>query len=129
MRQATTVSRDELITLGVCFGKFTKTHRFRLKITCLDILSQYAKYKVWVKPGAEMTFLYGNHIPKSGLARMSESVPQYAGVIVLSMSEVPLGFGRAAQTTERCKDLDPTAVAVLHQSDIGEYLREETDIA
>ena len=52
-------------------------------------------------------------------------MPQNAGVIVLSMSNAPLGFGLAAQAADRLKDLDGTAMAVLHQSDVGEYLREE----
>lgn len=86
------------------------------------------QYKVWVKPGAEQAFLYGNHVSKAGLARMTEAIPQYAGVLVLSASNTALGFGRAAQTTDRCKDLEPTAIAVLHQADIGEYLREEADL-
>lgn len=129
MRQATSISRDDLVSMGTCFGKFTKSKNFRLKVTCLDLLNQYSKYKVWVKPSAEMSFLYGNHVTKAGVARMTEAIPQYAGVLILSMSNVPLGFGRAAQTTERCRDLDPTAIAVLHQADIGEYLREETEIA
>jgi len=28
MRQATTVSRDELVSVGTCFGKFTKSGKF-----------------------------------------------------------------------------------------------------
>ena len=44
-----------------------------------------------------MTFLYGNHVPKSGLARMTEGVPQYGGVVVFGMNGTPLGFGVAAQ--------------------------------
>jgi 60S ribosome subunit biogenesis protein NIP7 len=75
-----------------------------------------------------MSFLYGNNIPKSGLGRITDNVPQYGGVVVLSMNDVPLGFGVAAQSTEVCKDLDPTANVVLHQSDVGEYLRNEDDI-
>lgn len=46
MRQATSVSRDTLLSLGTCFGKFTKSGKFRLHITALDYVSQYAK--VWV---------------------------------------------------------------------------------
>lgn len=72
-----------------------------------------------------MTFLYGNHIIKAGVQRITEDMPQNAGVIVLSMSNAPLGFGLAAQAADRLKDLDGTAMAVLHQSDVGEYLREE----
>ena len=45
MRQATTVSRDDLVALGTCFGKFTKTKKFHLKITALDHLAQYAKVR------------------------------------------------------------------------------------
>lgn len=81
------------------------------------------KYKVWLKPSAEMSFLYGNNVIKSGLARITESTPQYAGVVVYNMSDIPLGFGVAAQTTEACKELGPTANVVLHQADVGEFLR------
>ena len=101
MQAATTVAREDLVSLGVCFGKFTKGRSFRLKVTCLDLVAQHARYKVWLKPSAEMSFLYGNHVIKAGLGRMTEAIPQYAGVIVLSMTNTPLGFGRAAQTTER----------------------------
>ena len=128
MRQAGSVAREELVSMGVCFGRFTKSRKFRLKITALAHLAQHAKFRVWLKPSAEMSFLYGNHVSKNGVARMTEGIPQYGGVLVLSMSDLPLGFGRAAQTTERCKELDATAVAVLHQSDVGEYLREESEI-
>ncbi len=104
MRKATNMGRDELISLGTCFGKFTKTRKFKLHITALDYLAQYAKvspppakkgattallqsnsiiyfnqqYKVWVKPAAEMSFLYGNHISKAGLGRITEDTPQCA---------------------------------------------------
>lgn len=46
-------------------------------------------------------------------------------MIIYSLSDVPLGFGIAAQPTEYCKDLEPGANVVLHQGDIGEYLRIE----
>jgi len=129
------IKAENLLHVGTCFGKFTnKTNKFRLHITALDHIAQYAKYKVWVKPSSEMTFLYGNHITKSGVARMTANIPQYAGVVVYSMSssssssgEIPLGFGVAAQSTEYSQQLDPTANVVLHQADIGEYLRGMED--
>ena len=43
-----------------------------------------------MKPGAEQSFLYGNHIMKSGLGRITENTPQYQGVVVYSMADVPL---------------------------------------
>eukprot|EP01035_Chromulina_nebulosa_P016934 gene16934-22426_t len=97
----------------------------RENLLSLDYLSQYTKHKVWVRSGAEMSYLYGNNVTKAGLSRMTDSIPQYAGVVVYSMSEIPLGFGIAAQPTEYCKDLEPTSNVVLHQGDIGEYLRIE----
>ena len=42
MKRATSVN-PHLISLGVCFGKFTKTGKFRLHITALEYISQYAK--------------------------------------------------------------------------------------
>jgi len=124
MKASTSISRDNVLHVGTCLGKFTKINKFRLHITALEYLAQYAKFRVWIKPSAEMSFLYGNHVTKNGLARMTENIPQYAGVVVYSMaSDVPLGFGVAAQSTEHCQQLDPTGNVVLHQADVGEYLR------
>jgi 60S ribosome subunit biogenesis protein NIP7 len=39
------------------------------------------------------------------------------------MSDIPLGFGIAAQSTDYCQKLDPSGNVVLHQADIGDYLR------
>jgi hypothetical protein len=44
--------------------------------------------QVWVKPSAEMQFLYGNHVLKNGLGRITEGTPSYTGVVVYSMSGV-----------------------------------------
>lgn len=129
MKRAVSVPKDDLVSLGTCFGKFTKSGKFRLHITCLDHLAAHAKHKVWVKPSSEMSFLYGNHVPKQGLGRITEGVPQYGGVVVYSMSNVPLGFGVAAHSTERCRDLGPQVAVVLHQADIGEYLRVEEELS
>lgn len=43
-----------------------------------------------MKPGAEQSFLYGNHVMKSGLGRITENTMQYQGVVVYSMTDVPL---------------------------------------
>ena len=80
MRLATNIARESLLSIGTCFGKFTKNGKFRLHVSCLDYIAQYAKYKVWVKSGAEMSFLYGNNVNKAGLARITEGTPQYGGV-------------------------------------------------
>nr|XP_058900901.1 60S ribosome subunit biogenesis protein NIP7 homolog isoform X1 [Kogia breviceps]XP_058907585.1 60S ribosome subunit biogenesis protein NIP7 homolog isoform X1 [Kogia breviceps] len=90
LKLAANISGDKLVSLGTCFGKFTKTHKFRLHITALDYLAPYAKYKVWIKPGAEQSFLYGNHVLKSGLGRITENTSQYQGVVVYSMADIPL---------------------------------------
>ena len=52
MRKATNISRENLISLGTCFGKLTKSGKFRLHITALDFLAPYAKVstmilKIW----------------------------------------------------------------------------------
>ncbi|KAK0156332.1 60S ribosome subunit biogenesis protein NIP7 [Merluccius polli] len=123
LKLATNVARDKLVSVGTCFGKFTKTGKFRLHITALDFLAPYAK--VWVKPGTEQSFLYGNHVLKSGLGRITENTAQYQGVVVYSMADVPLGFGVAAKTTQECRRMDPMAIVVFHQADVGEFIRNE----
>lgn len=73
-----------------------------------------------MKPSAEMTFLYGNHITKGGscgcrrshlgLARISDGCPQYGGIVVFNMNNVPLGFGVTAQTTDVIRGQDAAVV-------------------
>lgn len=46
MRLAVSIARPNLISVGTCLGKFSKTRIFKLHITALDVLAQYAKYKV-----------------------------------------------------------------------------------
>ena len=37
------VAPDKLLSCGTCFGKFTKSEKFRLHITALHHIAQYAK--------------------------------------------------------------------------------------
>lgn len=128
MKAASSIDREHLVSLGTCFGKFTKTGKFRLHITCLDYLAQYSKYKIWIKPNGEMSFLYGNNVLKAHLGRITENTPQYQGVVFYNMSDVPLGFGVTAYSTKECRKIESTAVIAFHQADIGEYLRSEEEL-
>lgn len=128
MKAASNIDREHLVSLGTCFGKFTKTKKFRLHITCLDYLSQYSKYKIWIKPNGEMSFLYGNNVLKAHLGRITENTPQYQGVVFYNMSDVPLGFGVTGYSTKDCRKVESTAVIGFHQADIGEYLRSEEEL-
>jgi 60S ribosome subunit biogenesis protein NIP7 len=74
-----------------------------------------------------MSFLYGNHVLKSGLGRITENTPAYQGVVVMSMADVPLGFGTTSRSTQECRKLDPAAIVSFHQADTGEYLRSEEE--
>ncbi|GAB7364299.1 hypothetical protein MBLNU230_g4844t1 [Neophaeotheca triangularis] len=122
---ATSVARDSLLSLGTCLGKFTKTGKFRMHVTALDVIAPHARYKVWVKQNGEMPFLYGGHVVKAHVGRWSEDCPEHQGVVVLSMNDTPLGFGVTARSTAESRRLDPTGIVTFRQADIGEYLREE----
>eukprot|EP01127_Copromyxa_protea_P007699 TRINITY_DN17604_c0_g1_i1.p1 TRINITY_DN17604_c0_g1~~TRINITY_DN17604_c0_g1_i1.p1 ORF type:complete len:181 (-),score=24.60 TRINITY_DN17604_c0_g1_i1:63-605(-) len=128
MKKAAHIDHKSLISLGVCFGKFSKTLKYRLHVTCLDCIAPYARYKLWVKPAAELSFLYGNHVLKAGLGRLTENTPQHEGVIIYSMSDIPLGFGVMARSTSECKNLGPQDIVCFHQADLGEYLRDESTL-
>ncbi|TRM66428.1 60S ribosome subunit biogenesis protein NIP7 [Schizophyllum amplum] len=117
MKLAVSVARPNLVSLGTCFGKFSKGGTFKLHVTALDHLAQYAKYKVWIKPNGEMPFLYGNHVLKAHLGRITEDTPEHQGV---------LWIRRDARSTVDTRKLDPTAIIVsTNRTDVGEYLRDE----
>lgn len=61
-----------------------------------------------------MSFLYGNHVLKSGMGRITENTPSNSGIVVYSMNDVPLGFGLTAKSTQDCRALNPTQIVVLH---------------
>jgi 60S ribosome subunit biogenesis protein NIP7 len=124
---ATSVARDNLLSLGTCVGKFTKTGKFRLHITALDVIAPHARYKVWIKANGEGPFTYGGHIVKAHVGRWSEA-PEHQGVVVCSMGDVPLGFGVTAKSTAESKRIDPTGIVVFRQADVGEYLRDEDNL-
>jgi len=75
-----------------------------------------------------MSFLYGNHLIKSGVARVTSDIPQYGGVVVLNSSDLPLGFGLLSQPQEKFSLLGPSEQVVIHQADVGEYLRGENEM-
>lgn len=127
-KRASNVKTKKLVAVGTCFGKFTKTLKFKLHITSIDYLAQYARYKVWIKPSSEMSYLYGNNIVKSGLGRITENTPKHQGVVLLNMADVPIGFGVTAKSTLECRKAVPTDVVCFHQADLGEYLRDEATL-
>jgi ribosome biogenesis protein Nip4 len=79
-----------------------------------------------------MPFLYGNHILKAHLGRITEDTPEHQGVVVYSMNDVPLvnglhlcligpniclqGFGVTSRSAVDTRKLDPTAIVVFHQA-------------
>ncbi|KAI9665209.1 MAG: ribosome biosynthesis protein nip7 [Alyxoria varia] len=125
---AVSVARDNLLSLGTCIGKFTKSGKFRMHITALDVIAPHARYKIWVKPNGEMPFLYGGNIVKAHVGRFTEDCPQHQGVIVLNMSDTPLGFGVTARSSAEARKLEPTGIVTFRQADVGEYLREEDSL-
>lgn len=125
MKLAISIARPNLMSLGTCFGKFSRSGKFKLHVSCLDYLAQYAAYKVWIKPNGELPFLYGNHVLKAHLGRITEDTPEHQGIVVYNMNDVPLGFGVTAHSTLDTRKLNPTSITVFHQSDVGEYLRDE----
>ncbi|KRW98456.1 PUA-like domain [Pseudocohnilembus persalinus] len=125
MKLSTNVARDCLLHCGSCFGKFTKAGKFKLHVTSLDHLARFAKNKVWLKPQGEQAFVYGNHVIKAHIGRMTDNILQFQGVVVYSMNDTPLGFGIASRGTLQTKDIEHTAIVVINQCDVGEYLRIE----
>ncbi|PVV01852.1 hypothetical protein BB560_003716 [Smittium megazygosporum] len=57
---------------------------------------------------------------------MSDDTPEHHGVVVFSLDgDVPLGFGATSKSASDISKDSPNAISVYHQSDVGEYLRDE----
>lgn len=116
---ATSVARPNLLSLGTCVGKFTKTGKFRLHITALDAIAPHARYKVWIKPNGEMPFLYGGNVLKAHVGRWSEDCPEHQGVVVYAMDDTPLvRSGRSqpsGQQLTACRALESLLDRLLKQ--------------
>lgn len=122
---STCVGRKQLISLGTCVGKFTKTGKFRIHITALDVLAPNAKYKIAIKQNGEMPFLYGNNVLNAHIDNMTQDTPGHAGLIITDKHGRPLGFGVSAKSSMERKNAPPNAIMSFRQGDVGEYLREE----
>ncbi|CAL5873224.1 uncharacterized protein PFLUO_LOCUS7493 [Penicillium psychrofluorescens] len=122
---AVSVPRANLLSAGTMIGKFTKTGKFRVNITALDVIAPHARNRVWVKSNGEMPFLYGGNLVKAHIGRFSQDMTEHEGVIVLSADDKPLGFGVTARSTAETRKLEPTAIVVFRQADAGEWLRDE----
>ncbi|CDJ38987.1 60S ribosome subunit biogenesis protein NIP7, putative [Eimeria tenella] len=129
LKAAGCVPRKNLLSVGQCIGKITKGRKFRLGITALHVIAKYAPHKVWLNPGGEQAFVYGNHIIKRHVGRLTADMPSGAGVCVLSLNgDLPLGFGTSAKATAEIHTASTEAVSFYHHADVGEYLREEADL-
>jgi 60S ribosome subunit biogenesis protein NIP7 len=87
---STSFPRDTLLSLGICIGKFTKTGKFRIHITALDVIAPHARYKVWIKDNGIMPYLYGSNVVKAHVGRWSEDIPEHTGVLVYDSNDTPL---------------------------------------
>jgi 60S ribosome subunit biogenesis protein NIP7 len=122
---ASCVAKRNLMGIGVLIAKVTHNEHMRIQVTALEQIAQYAMFKIWVKPNQEQSFLYGNHITRAGLGRITENTPQYQGVAVFNMADIPIGFGVAAQGTLQCRKCEMNTTVLFHEADVGEYLRDE----
>jgi len=128
LKRAGCIAAKKLLSCGTCIGKFTHSNKFHLLVTALELLAPLARFKVAVKKRGEMNYLYGNHIVKAHLKRVPLDMTANAGVVVFSEQEVPLGFGVSAKSTNDCTGAQPEALVVYHQADVGEYLRDESEL-
>ena len=59
-----------------------------------------------------MPFLYGNHVLKAHLGRITEDAPEHQGVVVYSMNDTPL---------VRTVPINPPRLALLYHRRSGDF--------
>ena len=75
---------------AACVPIASKQQTTLLNLYLLDLTRNFIQYKLWIKPNVEMPFLYGNHVLKAHIGRITEDTPEHQGVVVLSMGDMPL---------------------------------------
>ncbi|GAB1222971.1 hypothetical protein ENUP19_0126G0036 [Entamoeba nuttalli] len=85
------VAEQNLLSLCTCFGKFSKTGKFKLHISALPYLAQYYSCKIWVKP--ETSILYGNHLVKNGISQIRDNMSRNIGCVIFNENDIAIGFG------------------------------------
>lgn len=129
LKATSQISRKDLVSAGRIIGKFTKTGSFRITITAVNTLAEFALWRVWLKSSSEMNFLYGNNALKSHVQKLSENIPLNSGVFVFNHHNTPLGFGVMAVSPTSYARARGGDLAVLNQADNGLYIREERNVA
>lgn len=59
---------------------------------------------------------------------MTENAPAKCGVVIMSPTDVALGFGVLNKGTVDLRACDTETIAVFNQSDAGLYIRKEREI-
>lgn len=72
--------------------------------------------------------MYRHDIIKSGLVRVTDGIPQYSGVVVFNNSDQPIGFGVSARSTGDAAEAEPQKTIIIHEADVGEWLRDEASV-
>lgn len=123
------IGRKQLICVGTIIGKFTKTDNFKITITGAHELAKHGINRVTLLDTGEMNYLYGNNALRSHISKVSEAIPQHAGVFVYNKNETLLGFGLMAVNSNSFQKARSGDIIILNQADCGEYIRNETNIA
>ncbi|EIJ87857.1 60S ribosome subunit biogenesis protein NIP7 [Nematocida sp. ERTm5] len=125
IKKASIIPNDNILCIGTCIGRLTKSEFFRIKITGLHMLMMYASSKIKIKQTAEMNVLYGNHVQRAHLCGVAPDIRKNAGVVLTTSSSIPIGFGIMSKSGNEILAGDRTAVVVVRHGDAGEYLRGE----
>lgn len=125
LKKTSNIPDENIVCLGTCLGRFTRSDYFRIKITALPVLFLYGCNKVKVKPTAEMNVLYGNHVQRAHVTVISPEIKKNAGVVLTTSNGIPLGFGVTSKSGSEVVSGDRTAIVVVRHGDTGEYLRDE----
>ena len=122
---AQAIGQAQLLHAGVFVGKLTHGGNFHLCLPALPLLEQFAPFRVYLSKTAEAAFVYGNDVMRAQIAKITDGVPENAGVLVCDMDGNGLGFGTTTKSSVDALRSGLGAKIVIRQADIGEFLRNQ----
>ncbi|BFZ08326.1 hypothetical protein BsWGS_11365 [Bradybaena similaris] len=101
---SSSATHDSLLSIGSCFGKFTKSGKFHLHVTALHNLAPSAKHKV-VEIECQAAILVWSPCDEIRCWMYNGRAEQYLVVIVYNMNDQHLGFGVSEKTHSSIRKL------------------------
>lgn len=122
--RATSFSRKNLASAGICVGCFSRSGKIRFLIPALGtMILENNENSGILNSNGENKFIFGHHPKKEDISEISKFLRKNDGVVIIGPTKLTLGFGEILKDASFLNlNLEKKTILVNH-GDIGRYIR------